>query len=177
MERLGRVRWPAWGLPDRTTMTTESKLTRLPDLTLPAAPEGTPISLRTHRRQGTVLLLLHSAGCQACLRYVDALAEVHEQLTDWDGRVVVVVPAVASDAAQVHADHATPFAVAADPEGACARRCRVDGGSVLIADQWGEVFFTHAGSPDAHDFPSPAEVVEWLRFMAIQCPECQGEAG
>ena len=50
------------------------------------------------------------------------------------------------------------------------------GGSLVIADQWGEIFHVEAGGPAVHPFPAPAEVAEWLRFVTIQCPECQGEA-
>jgi hypothetical protein len=46
---------------------------------------------------------------------------------------------------------------------------------VLIADQWGELRYV---SPDGggHPFPTPEEVTGWLRFLATQCPECEGEA-
>jgi hypothetical protein len=49
------------------------------------------------------------------------------------------------------------------------------GAAVLIADQWGELRYV---SPDGggHSFPTPEEVTGWLRFLSIQCPECEGEA-
>jgi RNA polymerase subunit RPABC4/transcription elongation factor Spt4 len=145
---------------------------RLPDLTLPGAGGGPPIPLRSPGRQGTVLLLLHSLACHECRGYVDSLARTRAQLEDWDGRVVVVAPQ--SDAS--HIQRELPFATAIDEGGECARRCDAGGGSMLIADQWGEIFFVHRGEPGSHAFPAPDEVVEWLRFVAIQCPECQGEA-
>jgi hypothetical protein len=27
-----------------------------------------------------------------------------------------------------------------------------------------------------HDLPSLAEIIDWLRYLTIQCPECQDEA-
>ncbi len=43
---------------------------------------------------------------------------------------------------------------------------------VVVADRWSEVFFV--ASLDA--VPNPDELVEWLRHVQSQCPECQGEA-
>jgi hypothetical protein len=49
------------------------------------------------------------------------------------------------------------------------------GAAAVVADPWGEVRFRHHGGA-AHDLPDPAELVDWARFIAIQCPECEGEA-
>ena len=38
-----------------------------------------------------------------------------------------------------------------------------------VADQWGELFFVTDGLPPA------AELVEWLDYARMQCPECRGE--
>jgi hypothetical protein len=45
----------------------------------------------------------------------------------------------------------------------------------VVADRWGEVVFA-AQATSAGDLPDPAELVEWLQFVAAQCPECEGEA-
>ena len=44
--------------------------------------------------------------------------------------------------------------------------------AVLIADRWGEIFFVLGGDDG---LPSVDEVLECLRFVQVQCPECQGE--
>ncbi len=151
-------------------------LTRLPDLSLPAAPDGAPIRLRAPGREGTVVVYVHSASCPECRDYLTGLAEVRAELGDWDGRVVVVVPGPVDEAARLHAAIDGVFAVTADVDGRCGERCGIGGGGMVIADQWGEVFFVEAGAEGKHTLPPAAEVVEWLRFVAIQCPECQGEA-
>ena len=46
---------------------------------------------------------------------------------------------------------------------------------VLIADRWGEVFHVRAAS-DVGDLPPVDELIEWLEYVEMQCPECQGEA-
>lgn len=44
---------------------------------------------------------------------------------------------------------------------------------VLIADRWGEI--QHVQQADsAAALPPPAALIEWLRYVQMQCPECQG---
>ena len=45
---------------------------------------------------------------------------------------------------------------------------------VLIADRWGEIYFVGNGKRIA-DLPKIDEILEWLRFLEHQCPECEGE--
>jgi hypothetical protein len=47
--------------------------------------------------------------------------------------------------------------------------------AVLIADRWGEVVFV-GQSEAAGGLPDVDELLEWLRYVQNQCPECQGEA-
>jgi hypothetical protein len=44
---------------------------------------------------------------------------------------------------------------------------------VLVADRWGEPQHIAAIDPGALDLD---DLVDWVRFVRIQCPECQGEA-
>ncbi len=45
----------------------------------------------------------------------------------------------------------------------------------LVADRWGEVYFT-AGPSEVAGLPDADELIEWLRYVQHECPECQGEA-
>jgi hypothetical protein len=47
--------------------------------------------------------------------------------------------------------------------------------AVLIADRWGEILAA-ASANRAADLLPVAEILEWLRFVAHACPECEGEA-
>jgi len=46
---------------------------------------------------------------------------------------------------------------------------------VLVADRWGEIHHLAHGDR-VEDLSSPDELVEWLRYVQSQCPECEGEA-
>ena len=50
-----------------------------------------------------------------------------------------------------------------------------DAPAVIIADQWGEIAVVERAGA-AHRFIEPAEVITWLRHLAMKCPECEGEA-
>ena len=43
-----------------------------------------------------------------------------------------------------------------------------------VADRWGELLWI-TSSDRVADLPSPREIAAWLRFVEIQCPECDGE--
>jgi hypothetical protein len=43
----------------------------------------------------------------------------------------------------------------------------------LVADRWGEIVFVAPIDPAALDVE---DLAEWVRFVQIKCPECEGEA-
>jgi hypothetical protein len=49
------------------------------------------------------------------------------------------------------------------------------GPGLLIADRWGEIQFL-ATAGGVEELPPPEELLETLRYVQMQCPECQGEA-
>ena len=44
---------------------------------------------------------------------------------------------------------------------------------IVIADRWGEIHLVAGGRIE--DLPGRDEIIEWLRYVQTQCPECQGE--
>lgn len=49
-------------------------------------------------------------------------------------------------------------------------------GWVAVTDEWGEVFHAVAVGTD-HATPTPTEIAEWVRFVSMQCPECESPEG
>jgi peroxiredoxin len=144
---------------------------RLPELRLPALSGGAAYALRLGR-SAPVLVLVHAAGCEACERFVAELDALAPELQEWDARVLVVGPDAPGEAGPPHDSR---FPRLSDPEARLASALSVRAPAVVIADQWGQV---HERNPagDDHRFPAPAELVDWLRFLAVRCPECEGEA-
>ncbi|HKP74292.1 MAG TPA: hypothetical protein VJT67_02060, partial [Longimicrobiaceae bacterium] len=68
-----------------------------------------------------------------------------------------------------------PFPLLLDAEGRVAAALGVRAPAVVVADQWGEVHEVFEAGEE-HRFPRPGEVETWVQYLAIECPECQGEA-
>ena len=45
---------------------------------------------------------------------------------------------------------------------------------VVVADRWGEIYNVQAAA-QASDLPTADDLSEWVRYVQVQCPECQGE--
>lgn len=162
-------------LEDSTDEIRAKPVERLPDLRLPSAAGDPPAPLvPTGGRRVPVILAVHAADCAGCRAYARALAAAEAELREWDAHVVVVVPGDADDAARFADGAALPFPVVVDAERKLWMRIGLEGAVALVADPWGEVRMRHAAGA-AHDLPSPAEVVDWARFIAMACPECEGE--
>ena len=43
-----------------------------------------------------------------------------------------------------------------------------------VADRWGQMQWV-TSADRVVDLPSPREIAAWLRFVEIQCPECDGD--
>ncbi|MFL5386364.1 MAG: TlpA family protein disulfide reductase [Longimicrobiaceae bacterium] len=141
---------------------------RLPDLALPSASGGVH-RLRGGGRRSPVLV--HASPCAACDAFVARLGHAAAALREWDGEVMVVAPA--DGGGEPARDPGFPLL--RDPEARVASALGVRAPAVVIADQWGEVHEAREAGEE-HRFPTEAEIEQSLRYLAIQCPECQGEA-
>lgn len=144
----------------------------LPTVSLPSAPAGAMVGLRSGRGP-RVLVMVHSAGCEECGRYVRGdLASSADRVAEWGGRLAVVVPGRMEGAIELAKTIPGTMQVLGDPKETVAS----GSAAVVIADEWGEVYFQADAGAD-HHFPAAAEIGEWVRFIAIQCPECEGPEG
>jgi peroxiredoxin len=158
---------------DRETLTNPGG--KLPDVSLPVAGRGFSRRARGSVRRAPVLILFDQTDCEACWTYVSQLAEERGEIEEWVGEVLIVVPEPLP--ADQLTERALPetFSVLEDSDRRLARGLEIDPPAVVIADQWAVVRHVESASPE-HHFPEAGKVVRWLRDMAIECPECEGEA-
>ena len=145
---------------------------RLPRLTLPAAPDGRMISLHDPARGAPVIVVLKSDGDGVA--GLQRLARAAERLELWAGRPLAIVAASLEEATElVGRAGGVPFPVLADVDGTARRRLNVpsDRSALIIADRWGVVYDSVLAESGA-ELPDEDEVVEWVRYLATQCPEC-----
>jgi hypothetical protein len=100
------------------------------------------------------------------------LASSGGRISEWGGRLGVVVPGHGVSAHELAEAIGGAVPILLDPEGKLASGKAM----VIVTDEWGEVYFvSDAGA--GHDLPVPVQIADWIRFLAIQCPECEGPEG
>jgi peroxiredoxin len=136
---------------------------------------GEPVALRGGRGP-RILLLTHAPDCAACNRYLRGITRHAAEFSEWDGRLLVVVPGSAGESGALAGDNLPGARVLADPEQRLTRQLGLGGAAVVIADEWGEIYFAVDAGVE-HELPAPVEILEWVRFVSIQCPECEQPEG
>lgn len=116
-----------------------------------------------------VLFLPHSADCDECRAYAAGLEARSEEISEWGGRTSIVLGAAADAAADAFPARMQLLRDVTTTAG-------VKPAAVIIADEWGEVQFSIEAVAD-HALPDMTEVVEWVRFISIHCPECEQPEG
>ncbi len=144
---------------------------RLPDVALPSANGRAEQRVRAGGRLSPVLVLLHPGACAGCAEFVAQLSEAAPALEEWDGRVLVITP----DPPAEKEDAGGAFPLLSDPERRLSASLGITPPAVVVADQWGEVHLASEAGED-HDFPAVGELEQWVQYLAVQCPECEGEA-
>jgi hypothetical protein len=118
----------------------------------------------------------HPGGCAGCEDYARALAGRAAEIGEWGATAAVVVPGGREEPRPAAPGAGGPLEVLLDAEGRVAGQLGLRGAAVVIADEWGDVYaLEDAGA--GHELPSPQEVAEWVRYIAIQCPECEQPEG
>ena len=99
------------------------------------------------QRNNLVLVLLPDAESAASTKFVDRLTARMSELTGDDSACVITRDSVSG----------------------------VPNPGIVVADRWGEIRHV-AGGKTVDDLPGPDDLIEWLRYVQNQCPECEGEA-
>lgn len=146
---------------------------RIPDVWLPdaagglgTAVAGTPV--RGAPRESVALVFPH-AGCAECRAYVDGLLRSLDSFRRWDARLIVVLPS--EDGGSDELRLASGASIVRDADDELWPHVGKGSVAVIVADPWGAVYEV-VRDADGHHLPIAHEIVEWLRFIATQCPEC-----
>lgn len=143
---------------------------RLPAREAQDPRSGRTVRLRDQARGSIVLFVPHGPECEGCRAYLGTLAGLDEACRLWDARRIAVAR---GDVAGLRPSD-PPFPGLADPGGDLVSRLAAPGhASLIVADRFGECFHVDEVGPDDHEgLSTAAEIESWLRFIAIQCPEC-----
>jgi peroxiredoxin len=108
---------------------------------------------------------------------VGGCTEQYTAVREWTAEVLAVIQGTPQEAIHVKRRETLPFPVLADVDGRGHRAFGAvtpsgePAAAVYIADRWGEIYLARRTSAD-QALPTPQEILEWLHFIAIQCPEC-----
>lgn len=146
-----------------------------PDATLPQAG-GTSISIDSFRVRYDLVIVMLGTGVivPAVARLLDELARARTSIEAEDGQVLVVI---ATDPGGVPSDWRWPFLPLLDAGARLHLRVgAIDGTgapatSFYVTDRYREIYAT--ARPEQPGWPATADdVLQWLTFVNIQCPEC-----
>lgn len=146
-----------------------------PDATLPLASGGT-LSIDSLRVRYDLVILMLGAGSidPAAARLLDELARGRPSIEEEEGRVLAVR---AADRSPASSEWRWPFPLLLDAHGRLHSRVgALDGEgqpatSLYVTDRYREIYA--ATRPGDADWPATVnDVLRWLTFVNIQCPEC-----
>jgi peroxiredoxin len=149
----------------------------LPDVTLMSSG-GRPIRTSDYRGQcPLVLVFIGSPTGEDISSVLDRFAEQYAAFREWTAEVLAVVLGTLREAIHGKSPESLPFPVLADVDGRVHRAFGAvtpegkPAAAIYITDRWGEIYV--AGRTSAGQaLPTPHEILGWLHFIAIQCPEC-----
>ncbi len=135
-------------------------------------------ALRTRRQ--AAIFFGHGPACRACAGYAKQLALQHGAMEAAEGVPVIVVEGAGAAARAWTGEMAPGVVVLGDPGGTWQHAAASAVGAsprqvmLLLLDRWGA---PRAGSfaADAGGLLAPGDATDWLRFLALECPECAGE--
>jgi len=161
---------------------TTSKLSRLigelvPDSTLPSS-EGCRTRISDYRGRTNLVIILAGEVCGLdAKRYLGEVARRYADFADEDAEILVFTVGTAQDASKVKRELHLPLHVFADEQ----RRVHHALGAhdetgiavpaVVVADRYGEVFNVWR-TAEGGTLPTVDEILDWLRFINLDCPEC-----
>jgi hypothetical protein len=143
--------------------------------------QGTPFRLGSLRgRRQACLFLAHDHGCLECFGYARQLGRHRTAFDAADATTIVAVTSAPETLADWRHGMVPHDVLVGDVDGAwhaaVARHLGLAAGaaSLVMLDRFLAPRVV-ASDPDAGGLPDPSDVVEWLDFLTLECPECSGE--
>lgn len=148
-----------------------------PDFRLPSA-QGVPVAPSDYYgRHNLVLLFLPGLDCPKCRAALEIFAAHRREYEEQAARVLVILTGPDAEIALGRVE-GVPFPVLADPDGTVRRAYTAllpapvgEEILVFVLDRYRGPQVALVG-PDPDDLSLHREILKWLTFFEIQCPEC-----
>jgi peroxiredoxin len=139
---------------------------------------GPPVSLSDYRgRSNLVLVLAGGGGGNVDLRILTEIAANYAQFREEQAEVLAVLQCDRERAARIAHQTGLPFPLLVDEDGRIHHSAGAEDGyshpaaAIYVIDLFGEVFAVYR-TAEGQTMPSVREIVKWLSFINMQCPEC-----
>ncbi len=148
----------------------------LPDFRL-ISSAGDYIQLSDFRGRSN-LVLLAVDDQPATAKLVSDIAARYSEIKNNEAEVLAIVHGSRNSAAELQRKENLPYLVLADDSGRLHRQLGAvdsngrDSAAVYVTDRFAEVFGVYRRS-GGDPLPSVAEILKWLEFVNVQCPECE----
>lgn len=148
----------------------------IPSFYLPSA-QGATIGPRTYQRhRNLVLFFFHDGQCQVCKALLVEFARRYQDFHDANAEVLAISTVTADQARTIVDDLHLPFPLLYDPAGSTVDQftyfdpaIRRPVPVIVVTDRFGAVYSTI--QVDETQPPTAEDVLAWLRFIELQCPE------
>lgn len=152
----------------------------IPFRMLPDVTGGASALEATRWRGATTLFFAHDATCLACHGYAKQLARQAAAMRDADAQPVAVVGDTPGPVRSWTQEMPAGAVLLADPEGGWKRAVQTalsveqDAVLLLVLDRYAAPRAVSVAA-EAGGLIGPAEATDWLRFLALECPECDND--
>ena len=139
---------------------------------------GRPVSLSDYRGRSNLVLVL--AGGRARSPDLEILTEIaanYAQFREEQAEVLAILQCGRDRAARIARQTGLPFSLLADEDGRFYRAAGAEdrygrpAAAIYVTDVFGEVFAVYR-TAEGQAMPSAQEILKWLSFINMQCPEC-----
>lgn len=138
---------------------------------------GRPLRLSDYRGRFN-LVLVFADDQKATVELLGELGGLYGKFKSQEAEIIAVVQSSRQECAGIEQRLKLPYAVLPDEDGRIHRAVGASGQSqhaaaaVYVTDRYGEVFAAYR-TRDGQTLPPAAEILSWLAFINIQCPECE----
>jgi peroxiredoxin len=146
----------------------------IPDFTLKAV-DGRIISPSLYRnKKNLVLVFVQFSECSTCYTLLSDLKKFYKDFRGMNTEVLLIIGCSEKAVKNLQQLWMMPFPMLADTDDLAARQYLGDNiqyrPALLIVDQYGLVwkYFIGKNKTDI----KPQNILKWLEFIEIQCPEC-----
>jgi len=130
------------------------------------------------QKRNLIIIFYHGSKCTLCQKKLEEYSKIYEQAKELEAEILAISFDSTNEIEDYMRKIPLPFPVLSDNKQEVAEKYTYKDyqrnspvPSVFITDRFGVLYYQKI-SREATELPSGKEILDWLIFMNIQCPEC-----